>query len=111
MDTRTAQSERDCRIRYEQLKKAWLNKCQRIEVAGILCVDKPWIFCDSKAVLLPYLSLGTEGRWIFGSQEPTVQIDQISTKDLWDTLDNVFTKPKKITIDCYTFLTKKQLKE
>ena len=31
-----------------------------------------------------------EGRRIFGSQEPTVQIDQISTKDLWDTLDNVF---------------------
>ena len=38
----------------------------------------------TKAVSLIYLSLGMEGRRIFGSQEPIIQIDQISTKDLWE---------------------------
>ena len=39
-----------------------------------------------------------------------IQIDQISTKDLWDSLDNVFTKQKNITFNRYTFLTQIQLK-
>ena len=64
----------------------------KVEAAGILCGDRPWKLRDSKADFLNYLSLGTKGRRIFGSQGPTLQIDQISTKDLWDALDNVFTK-------------------
>ena len=51
-----------------------------------------------------------EGRRIFGLQEPTMQIDRIFTKDLWESLDQVFTKQRKITFDRYTFLTRKQLK-
>ena len=46
------------------------------------------------------------GRRIFGSQEPAVQIDQMSIKFF----DNVFTKQKNIYFDCYTFPTRKQLK-
>ena len=34
------QSERDRKIRNEQLKNAWLNTCQKIELVGILCGDK-----------------------------------------------------------------------
>ena len=52
-----------------------------------------------------------EGRRIFGSQEPNIQIHRISTKDLWEILDHVFTKQRNITFDRYTFLTSKQLKE
>ena len=79
---RQTQSERDRKFRNEQLENMWINKCQMNEAEGILRGDRPWRFCDTKAVSLTYLSLGTEGRRIFGSQEPTIQIDQISTMDL-----------------------------
>ena len=88
------QSGKDRKTQNEQLKNAWLNKFQKIEAAVILCGDKPCKFCDNKAVSPTYVRLGTEGRRIFGSEEPTVQIDQISTKDLWNSLDNVFTIQK-----------------
>ena len=110
VENSTAQSERDRKTRIEQLKKPWFNRCQRIELAGILCGDRPWKFCVNKAVSLTCLSLGMEGLRIFGSQEPTIQIDRISTKDLWKSLDQVFTKQGNITFDRYTFLTRKQLK-
>ena len=51
-----------------------------------------------------------EGRWIFGSHEPTIRIDQISTKDLWESLDIVFTNQRNIPCDRYSLLTRKQLK-
>ena len=105
----TAQSEGDRRIRNEQLKNSWLNRCQKKELVGILCGEKPWKYCDSKAVSLTYLSLGMEGRRIFGSQEPSIQIDRV-TKVLWECLDRVFTKQRNITFDRYTFLTRKQMK-
>ena len=105
----TAQSERDRRIRNEQMKNSWLNHCQKIELVGILCGAKPWKYCDNKAFSLTYLSLGMEGRRIFGSQEPNIQIDRVTTKALWESLDRVFTKQRKITFDRYTFLTRKQM--
>ena len=108
VDNSTAQIERDRRIQNGQLKNAWLNNCQKIEVAGILCGDRPWKFCDNKAVSLTYLSLGMEGPRICSSQEPTIQIDQISTKDFWESLENAFTKHRSITFHRYTFLTRKQ---
>ena len=88
----------------------WLNKCQKIEAAGILCGDRPWKFCDSKAVSLTYISLGMESRRIFCSHEPTIQIDQIFRKDFWESLDNVFIKQRNITFHRCTFLTRNQLK-
>ena len=106
----TAQSERDRRTRNEQLKNSWLNRCQKAELVGILCGEKPWKYCDSKAVSLTYLSLGVEGRRIFGSQEPSIQIDRVTTKVLWECLDKVFIKQRNITFDRYTFLTRKQMK-
>ena len=51
-----------------------------------------------------------ESRRIFGSQEPNIQIDRVTTKDLWESLDRVFTKQRNITFDWYTFFTGKQLK-
>ena len=51
-----------------------------------------------------------EGRRIFGSQEPNIQIDLVTTKEFWESLDQVFTKQRNITFDRYIFLTKKQLK-
>ena len=37
----TSQSERDRKTQNEQLKNPWLNCCQKIELVGILCGDKP----------------------------------------------------------------------
>ena len=34
-------SKRDRKIRNEQLKNSWLNRCQKIELVGILCWEKP----------------------------------------------------------------------
>ena len=110
VENSTSQSERDRRIRNEQLKNSWLNRCQKKELVGILCGEKPWKYCDNKEVSLTYLSLRIEGRRIFGSQEPNIQIDRVTTKDLWESLDRVFTKQRNITFDRYTFLTRKQLK-
>ena len=106
----TSQSERDRKIRNEQLKNSWLNRCQKIELVGILCGEKPWKYCNNRAVSLTYLSLGMEGRRIFGSQELNIQIDRVTIKDLWESLDRVSTKQRNITFDWYTFLTRKQLK-
>ena len=55
-------------------------------------------FAITKLSHLHTLVLVTERRQICGSQEPTVQIDQISMKGLWDSLDNVFTKQKEHNI-------------
>ena len=107
VENSTSQSERDRKIRNEQLKNFWLNLCQKIELIGILCGEKPWKYCDNKAVSLTYLSLGMEGRRIFGSQEQNIQIDRVTTKDLWESLDRVFTKQRNITFDRYNFLTRK----
>ena len=51
-----------------------------------------------------------EGRRIFGSQEPNMQLDRVTTKVLWESLDMMFTKQRNITFDRYTFLTRKLMK-
>ena len=61
VENSTSQSERHRQIRNEQLKNSWLNLCQKIELVGILCVEKPWKHSDNKAVTLTHLSLGMEG--------------------------------------------------
>ena len=106
----TSQSERDPKIRNEQLKNSWLNRCQKIELIGILCGEKPWKYCGNQADSLTYRSLGMEGRQIFSSEEPNIQIDRVTTKDLWESLDRVFTKQRNVTFDRHTFLTRKKLK-
>ena len=37
VENSTAQSERDRRIRNEQMRNSWLNHCKKIELVGILC--------------------------------------------------------------------------
>ena len=110
VENSTTQSEGVRKSRNKQLKNARHNRCQKIELAKLLCADKPWKFCDNKYVSLTYLNLGMEERRVFGSQEPTIQIDWISTKDLWESLGHVLTKQRNITFNRYTFLTQKQLK-
>ena len=41
VDNSAALSERNLKVRNEQLKNTWLNKYQNIEASGRLCGDKP----------------------------------------------------------------------
>ena len=110
VDNPTAQSERDRRTRNEQAKTAWKNQCQRVMTIGVLCGDKLWKLCDRKASSLMYLSLGMEGRRVFNSKNSTINLETISTKDLWDVLNTTFIRIHNITFDRYLFLTRKQQK-
>ena len=101
----TAQSERDRRTRDEQANTAWKNHCLRIEAVGVLFGDKPWKLCDRKAFSLMYLSRGTEGQRVFNSKNSTVNLDEISTRSLWDILNETFILILNITFDRYLFLT------
>ena len=49
VENSTSQSERDRRIRNEQLKNSWLNRCQKIDFVETLCGEKPWKYCHNKA--------------------------------------------------------------
>ena len=82
----TVQSERDRRTRNEQTKTAWKHHCLRIEAISVLYGDKPWKICNRKTSSLMYLSLGAEGRRVFNSKNSTVNLDEISTRNLWDIL-------------------------
>ena len=55
-------TERDRKIRNQQLKVNWQNRCKKIDEIGILCGDKPWAICEQKSISLLYLSIGTERR-------------------------------------------------
>ena len=57
-----------------------------------------------------YLSLGTEGRRVFNSKNSNVNLDEISTRNLWDVLNKTFIRIHNITFDRYLFLTQKQQK-
>ena len=50
VENSTSKSERDRRNRNEQLKNSWLNRCQKIELVGTLCGEKPWKYCENNAV-------------------------------------------------------------
>ena len=41
VENSTSQSERERKIRNEQLKNSWLNRCQKKELVGILCGENP----------------------------------------------------------------------
>ena len=45
VENSTSQSKRDWKTRIEQLRNAWLNRCQKIELVDILCGDKLWKYC------------------------------------------------------------------
>ena len=110
VESPTTQSERDICIQNEQTKTAWKDYFLRLETVVILCGDKPWTVCDPKASSLMYLSLGTEGRRVFNSKNLAVNLGEISTKNLWDLLNNIFIRIHKITFDRYLFQTRKQQK-
>ena len=106
----TEETERDRRIRNNQLKLQWELKCQKIIEAGILCGERPWNLCDQKCVSLLYLSIGTEGRRLLTQKFPHDNIYDLSTLKLWEMMEIAFIRPRNITFDRYVFFSRKQKK-
>ena len=92
------------------MKVSWQNRCKKVDEIGILCGDKPWGICEQKAISLLYLSIGTEGRRIFKSKHPHFQIEKQPFKELWQAMEDSFTKVRHITYDCFVFYSCKQQK-
>ena len=70
----------------------------------------PWGICEKKSISLLYLSIGTEGRRIFKSKHPHFQIEKQPFKELWQAMEDSFTKVRNITYDCFVFYSCKQQK-
>ena len=105
VENHTQATERDRKVRNQQLKVNWQNRCKKINEIDILCGDKPWELCEQKAVSLLYLCIGIECRRIFKSKYPHSQIEIQLFKDLWQAMYDSFNKiPKLLTIISFSFL-------
>ena len=110
VENHTQAAERDRKVRNQQLKVNWQNRCKKIEEIGMLCGDKPWGICEQTSISLLYLSIGTEGRRIFKSKHPHFQIEKQPFKKLWQAMEDSFTKVRNITYDRFVFYSCKQQK-
>ena len=102
----TKYTERDRKIRNNQLKLQWELKCQKITKAGFSFGERPWHLCDQKCVSLLYLSIGTEGRRLLTQKFPHDNIYDLTTLKLWEMMETVFIRPRDITFDRYVFRVK-----
>ena len=110
VENHTQATERDRKVRKQQLKVNWQNRCKKVDEIGILCGDKPWGICEQKTISLLYLSIGTEGRRTFRSKHPHFQIEKQHFKELWQAMEDSFTKVRIITYDRFVFYSCKQQK-
>ena len=76
VENNTQATERDQKVRNQQLKVNWQYPFEKNDEIGILCGDEPWGICKQKYASLLYLSIGTEGRRIFQSKHPHFQIEK-----------------------------------
>ena len=88
VENHTQVTERDRKVRNQQLKVNWQNRCKKVEEIGILCGDKPWGIYEQKTKSLLYLRTGTEGRRIFKSKYPHFHIEKQPFKDLWQAMED-----------------------
>ena len=108
VENHTQATERDRKVCNQQLKVNWQNRCKKVDEIGILCGDKPWEICEQKAISLLYLSIETEGRGIFKSKHPHFQIEKQPFRELWQAMEDSFTKVRNITYDRFVFYSCKQ---
>ena len=110
VENHTQATDRDRKVRNQQLKVNWQYRWKKVEEIGILCGDKPWGICEQKTISLLYLSIGTEGRRIFKSKYPHFQIEKQPFKDLWRAMEDSFAKVCNITYNRFVFYSRKQQK-
>ena len=85
-------TERDRKLRNQQLKVNWQNRCKKTDEIGILCGDKLREISEQKSKSLLCLSIGTEGRRTFKSKHPHFLIEKQPFKELWQSIEDSFTK-------------------
>ena len=110
VENHTQATERERKVRNQQLKVNWHNSCKKVGEIGILCGDKPWGICERNTISLMYLSIGTEGRRFFRSKHPHFQIEKQLFKELWQVMEDSFTKFRNITYDRFVFYSCTQQK-
>ena len=110
VENHTQATEGDRKIRNQQLKVNWQNCCKKIDEIGVLCGDKPWGICEQKSISLLYLSIGTEKRRIFKSKHPHLLIQKQPFRELWQAMEDFFTKVRNITYNRFVFYSCKQQK-
>ena len=63
-----------------------------------------------KSIVIDVLETGNRRAASIQFKNSTVNLDEISTRNLWDVLNTTFTEIHNITFDQYLFLTRKQQK-
>ena len=87
----------------------WENRCQKQIEIGVTCGDKPWIQADGcKAVSRLYLIRGTEWRQNICTRNFHLNMDTLTTVELWKITEDSFICPRNITFDRYKVLTIKR---
>ena len=105
-ETQAQHKERD--LRNNKRKVDWDNECKQIAFKGPIVDGFPWDEADLKVRSLIYLSLGTEGHWIYQQRFPRSDIERITVFELAHELSISFTQPRNITYDCFLLFTCKQ---
>ena len=61
VESHTQATERDRKVRNQQLRVNWQNRCKKVDEIGILCGDKPWGICEKNDIVavLKYWNGGT----------------------------------------------------
>ena len=111
VESHTQATERNRKILNQQLIVNWQNRCKKVDGIGILCGHIQWGICEQKSTSLLYLSIGTEGRRIFKNKHPHFLIEKQPFKELWQTMDDYFTKVRNNRNDFFVFYSCKQQKE
>ena len=83
VENHTQTTERDHKIRNQQLKVTWQNRCKTIDETGPSLRRKPWDICDQKTTSLLYPCIGTDGCRIFPSKHPHSLFENETLKKIW----------------------------
>ena len=100
--------ERERQTEYHQAIDKWKNECNQIDRIRVLCGDKPWNMADRKAKSLIYLGLGIEGRKMHARKFPHTNVENKTTKDIWEEPELTFIRLRNVKFDRYLLLTRKQ---
>ena len=97
----TQTMERERLTRYNQAKAKWKNEAKWKNQA---------IANEKRARSMIYLTIGIEGRRIHTRKNPHTNVENITTKQLWEELELTFIRPRNVTFDRYLLLTRRQQK-
>ena len=81
VEKHTQATERDRKVRNQQLNVNWQNRCKKIDEVDILCGDKTWGICEQKSVSLLYLSIGKKDVVFLNVNIPILKLRENHSKN------------------------------